>query len=152
MDQNTIVLARKFKEQKVAYEAQKETLEKLGKEWEETENALIAAMIEEGVNSVRLDGLGLFSLRTTNFLSVNAANKPGFFDYLKEVGHDSILKLDVNPRTLTAFLNEHLKELQSKLCNEKGIDDISARNEALEILNKRGASYFTKRDIALKGV
>jgi hypothetical protein len=149
MNTQIIDLGKKFKQLKQDYAEQEAKLKAVGAEWEDTEKQLIDAMIEEGVKSVALDGLGLFSLRTTNYLSVNAANKPDFYQYLKESGNGALLKEDVNPKTLTAFLGKHMEELQTQFVRS-GLDEVDARNKALELLNKKGASYFTKRDIALK--
>jgi hypothetical protein len=144
-------LAKEFAELKSKYDEQKELLEKIGLQWTDCENRLLDAMVEEGVSSLKIDGIGTLSMRTSNYLSVNAANKPGFYEYLQEAGHGGLLKLDVNPKTLTAFLKSHLDELIDKATQE-GKDMLEARNHALEFLKNKGAAYFSKKEISLRKV
>lgn len=142
-------LATKFKELRAQSEEQTKALKELNLEWEAVEKELLEAMAEEGVRSVDIEGLGKFYMTTKNYLSVNIANKPSFYDYLQESGNGNLLKLDVNPRTLTAFLKGHLEELISQKV-QGGLDQIEARNQALEFLNKKGASYFVDRGVSFK--
>jgi hypothetical protein len=148
MAQDITSLARQYAEAKKRHDDQKSALDAISLEWTEIENQLLEAMVEEGVKSVLIDGLGLFSMATTSYLSVNAANKPLFYPYLKDSGHGSLLKEEVNPRTLTAFLKEHLVEVTRRY-EEQGMDGIDARNEALKFLSDKGASYFTKREVRM---
>lgn len=142
-------LARKFKELKHEYGDLEERLKKVNDIWTQTEAALLEAMAEEGVRSVSIEGVGTVTLRTKNYLSVNAANKERFYSYLQEAGHGGLLKLDVNSRTLTAFLKQHHEELTQNLVQGEGLEFIEAREKALEFLNSKGANFFTKRDIGL---
>ena len=106
-------------------------------------------MVDEGVNSVKLEGVGTFSMRTKSFLNVTIANKEGFLKYLKESGNGGLIKEDVNSRTLTAFLSGHLELGFIRDRVNKGMDEVDARKDALEMLNKRGASYHSERQIAM---
>lgn len=142
-------LAKIYAEIRSRHEAASDVLKAIEKEWTEAETALLDAMVEEGTRSIKIDELGTFSMATTNYLSVTAANKETFYPYLKESGNGSLLKEEVNPRTLTAFLKGHLEEL-IRLQEQRGYDGVDARNKALEFLNKKGASYFTKKEIRLK--
>jgi deoxyribodipyrimidine photolyase len=150
MNTRIVELTKKFSEIKAEHEELENKLKEAATKWSEIETELLSAMIEEGVNSVDIDGLGRFSLRTRNYLSVNSANKERFFEYLKETGNDHLLKLDVNPRTLTAFLNDHLESLIQQKVSEFEGDTVAAREKMLAFLNEKGASYFTKRDIAMQ--
>lgn len=149
---NTKILehAKRFKELKAKSAEQDAALKETNKEWDECELQLLEAMIEEGVNSINIDGLGLYSMRTENYLSVNAANKPVAYGYLKESGNGSLLKEEVNPRTLTAFLKGHLADLIKARVENTGVDEVIARQACLEFLNSKGVNYFTKRGVALK--
>lgn len=131
-------------------EAIKELQKVVDSEWSTIEADLQEAMIEEGCKSINVNGLGMFTMRARNMLSVNAANKSTlFFPYLTESNNADILKLDVNPKTLGAFLDSHFAELQSKY-EAEGMDNIQARDKALEFLKEKGVTYFVKRDIAFK--
>ena len=149
MNNQLVELGKKFFELKSQYESTEKILDGINTQWQECETELLEMMAEEGVASINIDGLGLFSMRTRNMLSVNAANKERFYEYLKESGNASLLKLEVNPRTLTAFLSEHLDTLIEKR-REDGLLEMNAREAALKFLNDKGANYFTKRDIAFK--
>lgn len=129
----------------------KEELKKAEEEWDSVEQRLLFEMVEEGVNSVSFEGLGRLSMVTKNHLSVTAANKPEFFKYLRESGNGGLLKEDVNAMTLTAFLKTHLEEMIAKNQAELGMDIVEARRCALDMLNGRGASYFSKKTVTFKG-
>ena len=143
-------LTAKFKQLKTAYDEADEKLKEINAAWNACDEELLAAMVEEGVNSASFAGIGTISMRVKNYLSVNAANKSGFYDHLREIKKDDILKLDVNPKTLGSFLDGYLADLKAKYMEEDGeLDQISARDKALEFLKSKGVSYFTKRDLAL---
>lgn len=143
-------LAKRYDELQTKHEEQSDILKAISTEWEALETELLEAMAEEGVNSVRLDGIGLISMSVSNYLSVNAANKPGFYEYLKAAGHGGLLKEEVNPKTLTAFLKGHLEELIKGFQENYDMDTVAARDAALIFINDKGASYFTKRGISLR--
>lgn len=144
-----IDLGKKYEKLQTKSEAQAKVLKDIDADWAACEAELLEALVEEGVNSIKLIGIGTVSMRTKNFLSVNAANKPLIFEYLRESGNDALLKLDVNPKTLTSFLSLHLAELVAAKV-KAGADELDAQKEVLEFLNKKGASYFTERGISLK--
>jgi hypothetical protein len=150
MNQQLIELAKAYKRFKLAYAEQEAALDQLDEEWKDLTTKLQDLMIEEGVKSITIEGVGMLSMRTTSYPSVNAASKPVFFDYLKKTGNDSILKLDVNPRTLGAFLKEHSETLITERMKD-GMDEVTAREAVQEELKKEGVAFFVKRDIALKG-
>lgn len=149
MENKLTELAKSFFDCKKSHDDLTEKLKEVEKNWQDVETQMLDAMIEEGVNSISIEGCGQFSMRTKNYLSVNAANKEKFFEYLKESGNGHLLKLDVNPRTLTAFLAEHMEGLV-ETAQKEGLDIVDARDKALKFLNDKGANYFTKRDIALR--
>lgn len=126
-----------------------DALKEIAAKRDDAESALIDAMVEEGVKSISVQGLGLFTFTTKNYLSVNAANKPQFYAYLQESGNGDLLRLDVNPKTLTAFLREHLDGLIAQK-EQDGLDSVTAREVSLKFLNERGASYFSERGISVR--
>lgn len=150
MNNKLVELGIKFKKFKDDYKVQEDALKLLGGQWEECERELLDAMVEEGVNSIDIDGVGKLSMRTENYLSVNTANTPLFYSYLKESGNGTLLKEYVNPRTLTSFLKEHLELKISEIQSVKEIDEFDARNEALEFLKSKGAAYFQKKSVSLR--
>lgn len=143
-------LAAKFKELKEKSESIENELKQVNAEWSEVELLLLEALVNEGVKTIKLDGLGTYTLKVTNYLSVNAANKPSFLEYLKRTGNGGLIKEDVNSKTLTAFLRGHLDDVAKRFVEKENDDEVTARNKALEFLNKQGANYFTKREIAFR--
>jgi len=150
MNSKLIELGKKFKKFKDDYKVAEDALKLLGGEWEECERELLDAMVEEGVNSIDIEGVGKLSMRTENYLSVNSANTNFFYSYLKESGNGALLKEYVNPRTLTSFLKEHLELKIAEIQSTKEIDEFDARNEALEFLKSKGAAYFSKKSVSLR--
>ncbi len=150
MNETLINLGKQFRKFKDEYKEKEDALKALGNEWEECEKQLLDAMVEEGVNSINIEGVGLLSMRTENYLSVNAANTGFFYTYLKESGNGGLLKEYVNPRTLTTFLKEHLELKINEIKDAKGIDEFDARKEALDFLQTKGAAYFSKKSVSLR--
>lgn len=148
MNSTIVTLAKRFSEIRAQHEKQTVLLKEISESWDETEGLLMEAMIEEGAKSIRIDGIGLVILASTSFLSVNAASKETFLPYLKESGNGDLIKEDVNSRTLTAFLKGHLEEVTQRFLDE-GMDVVDAKKAALDFLSKRGASYFTKREVRI---
>lgn len=172
MTKEIILLGEKFAACKKAHEAAKKALDDIGADWDAVEKELIEAMLEAGVKTIKIDGLGAFTLRRSSYPSVNAGNKPTFFEYLRGAGHEHLLKLDVPTNTLNAFLKRHVEELREQL-PQRGltefeaeclarmpgyedakkkvgipIDSMDAEQFANDILKSMGASPFTKQDIA----
>lgn len=172
---NIIVeLGRKFAACKVKYEAAKKLADEANEEWGAAEAELMEAMIEGQTKSITIDGIGRLTLRRQNYPSVNAANKPLFFEYLKASGHGDLLKLDVHAATLQKFLKEHKDELSAQVqsaglsehqaeCLQNveqfsGIkagqkfDEMEAGDVVEAILKVNGAAMFSKSDISLTKV
>ena len=142
-------LVRAYYTARISCEEAKKLLKELTEIEEQAKLELLAGMVEMGVPSIDIEGLGKFSMSTINHLSVTAANKPSFYKYLKESGNAGLLKEDVNPRTLSAFLKEHLIEIENKNI-AAGMDVVTARQSALEFLNSKGASYFSEKNISFR--
>jgi hypothetical protein len=151
MNKAILELSFKFKDLKQQSEAQAKVLKDINAEWDECEQALLGALVEEGVNSVKIEGVGNIVMRTENYLSVTNEHKPGFYDYLKASGNGELLKESVADGTLKAFLKQHLVDVQTQLMEQQGLDEITARNEAVKFLNSKGASSHTKRGVSLLG-
>lgn len=149
MNQNLVDLAKRYYELQTKHEALSAEIKALGETWTVCETELLDALADEGVSSIKLDGVGLVSMRTQNILSVNAANMDGYFEYLRSINKEDLIKPYINPRTNSAFLKEHLDSIIVQLEND-GQDPIDAKEKALQFLNSKGASYFVKRGIALK--
>ena len=62
--------------------------------------------------------------------------------YLRFLGGRGRSVLEATRDDVVAYLEEK---------KAAGLDEMDARSEALEFLKSKGAGFFTKRDIALKG-
>lgn len=151
MNKLILELSHKFRELKFKSEEQAKVLKEINAEWDECEQALLGAMVEEGVNSLDIVGVGKIVMRTENYLSVTQANTDNFYAYLKESGNGDLLRESVNPATLKSFLKQHLVDVQMQLIEKQGLDEITARDEAVKFLNSKGASSHTKRGVSILG-
>lgn len=150
MNPTLIELGKRFKEIKDAHDRIKAALDDASAEWDRVEAELKSAMLEDCVNSVDIEGVGKLSLVRKSYLSVNAANKPEFYKYLQESGNGDLLKLDVNPRTLTAFLKTHKDDLTKQFMVIDNLDKIDAEEKAEMLLKEKGASHFAEVSISLR--
>jgi hypothetical protein len=110
---------------------------------------LMEVMTEEGVRGLDVEDVGRASLVVKVWLSVNVADKPTVYAYIREVGAEGLFKEEINSKTLTAWLDEHFALLMQKGVDD-GLDPVDARNKALEFIKSKGAQYFTERNISLR--
>lgn len=150
MTDQILSLARGFHVLKLEAARLSEALKDVNSQWATCEAELLQAMADEGLASMKIDGIGTLSTRTENYLSVTGEQKHGFYDYLKHSGNGGLLKEEVNPATLKAFLKQHVEEL-TRQGVEAGKEEFDARTEAVTFLQAHGASVFTKRGITLRG-
>lgn len=171
---NIIVdLGRKYATARAANETQKLEQKKTQEAEDTAEKELIEAMIEAETGSIAIDGVGRITLRRQVYPSVNAANKPQFFEYLKASGNEGLLKLDVHAKTLESFLKKHKEELvkqmqdtgitleQAKMVATfpeysdaaksvgQPVDEMAATELADAVLKSQGAAIFSKQSISL---
>lgn len=100
------------------YKAIKEALEEAG----EIETALRkisdsyskhilpARMEEEGIETVRIEGVGRLQTKSDIHCNCPAANREALQDWLVDHGHGSLISQSVNASTLKAFIREQMKE------------------------------------------
>jgi len=74
------------------------------------ENELPRAMEDADIESFRVDGVGTVFLQNKIYVSVLADDREKLYDWLRENGHDDIVKDWVFPQTLTAFAKEQMTE------------------------------------------
>jgi len=67
------------------------------------------AMADEGIESVRIAGIGRVSLRSDVYVSIPADVKYDAWDWLRDHGHENLISETVNPSTLRAFCKEQLQ-------------------------------------------
>lgn len=67
-------------------------------------------MEAEGVESIRLEGIGRLGLTADLFLSVKGEMKGALYDWLRENGFGELITDSVNGSTLKAFVKEQMKK------------------------------------------
>jgi hypothetical protein len=129
MKQLTILL-QKFHDLKAKKKETEDALKDLTSKLSELDKEIQEHFIEEGTTQMRVEGMGLFTLTET--VRANAADKDKLFKHLRGLGHDSLIKENVNAQTLSAW---------ARTCLEEGATD-----EALSLL---GCSIFRQRQMKL---
>jgi len=149
MNQKITELAGRYKELREAADVAARAAKEAATECEMCEAELLDAFIEEGVNSVDIDGIGKLSMTTRDFMSVPASNQPAFFAWMKETGHGGLLKEYVNPQTLSAWMKERREEITRAL-EMQGENRFEAAKQAVALLENKGATVFQKRGIQFR--
>ena len=91
--------------------ARKDELEEELKEVKANLEALSRQMVEEmdGIELDKFSAFGsTFSVRRTLATNVRAEDKDTLFCMLRDEGHGHLIREDVNPRTLAAFVKEQM--------------------------------------------
>jgi hypothetical protein len=73
-------------------------------------NVLPERMEDEDILTVKIDGAGRLQTKDDAWVSVLAANKPDFFEWLNENGHGSLIKNDIHAGTLKAWAKGMIKD------------------------------------------
>ena len=179
MTNEIIDLARRYGEVRAKHGEVEKQLKELAKQWDQLESDLADAMIDAGVSSVAVEGFGRFQLSRSSYPSVNAAQKPQFYEYLKASGNGDLLRLDVPAPTLNAFLKRHKTELEAQFVAEgltaaqaarisglrdtdgnlpyadaakavgRPMDEMLAEEMAIALLKANGAAMFSKKGVSL---
>ena len=111
--------ALRYKALRDEKELHKAELDRIEPELKAAEAALINAMLDEGITSTRIDGVGM--LTASNKLVAKISDKDKFFDWLKETEREGYIKHEVNYMTLQALANE-LDEAELKTAHDAGMD------------------------------
>lgn len=84
---------------------------KLNKELELLSKVVLPnAMNDEGISSVKVDGVGRVTLRSDIYARIPAANREAAMEWLREHGHGGLIKETVHHGTLRAAMKELLRE------------------------------------------
>lgn len=107
---------RKKRDEKAFLENELEIVEK---DIERLKAQIIDEMLEGGITSTRIEGVGM--LTVCNKLVARIINKDKFFEWLKATDRESLIKRDVNYQTLQAFANE-IDQAELKAAHDAGMD------------------------------
>lgn len=110
-ENNDIVeLANKLRGLKDLKEAQEADLKDTNMAIEAITKVLLPQkMDEQGIQNVKIDGVGRIGLRGEVYASILAENRELAYDWLRNTGRASLITNTVNPSTLKAAAREWLK-------------------------------------------
>lgn len=95
-------------ELKLLREVKKEAelnIKEINAEIEKKQAALIELMINKEIGSFKRGGYN-FYINTRTFASVKAGKKPKLIEWLKKTPHAGMVREDINPQTLSAWIRE----------------------------------------------
>lgn len=105
-----------LRDEKDLYKAE---LERIEPDLKAAEAALIDKMLEQGITSTRIEGVGM--LTASNKLVAKISDKEKFFTWLQDTEREGYIKHEVNYMTLQALANE-LDEAELKTAHDAGMD------------------------------
>lgn len=110
-ENNDIVeLANKLRGLKDLKEAQEADLKDTNMAIEAITKVLLPQkMDEQGIQNVKIDGVGRISLRGEVYASILAENRELAYDWLRNTGRAALITNTVNPSTLKAAAREWIK-------------------------------------------
>lgn len=104
-------LARRFRELKDRKESLNAELKELGEELKKIEVELLPqAMDENDIEKFTVEGVGTVYTQVKVYAYVKVEDQQQFFGWLREEGHDPLIKESVAPGTLNKFVQDQLEE------------------------------------------
>ena len=91
------------------YKDTSDTLDNLKEKKTQLEQALFLALENAGLQNVKGEDGTTFYRKEQLFANVKIEDKPKFFDWLRKHQMGDIIKEDVHPKTLTAFVKEQIE-------------------------------------------
>lgn len=103
--------AEKLKILKDRIDNGEELLKTLKAERDQLELHELPTLLENAeIESIKFEGIGTLYTQTKPKVSVLSQDKPAFFSWLKENGHEDIIKEDVHYQTLNSWAKEILEQ------------------------------------------
>ena len=102
-------LAREMKDMQVQKEEAENALKRINAWYDVLRyEAIPTKMDDEGIENIRIEGIGRVGLTADMFVSVK--DKQGLFHWLEQEGMDDIIQPSVNAGTLKAFVKSRMKD------------------------------------------
>jgi len=92
------------------YKSTSDTLDDLKEKKTQLEQALFLALENAGLQNVKGEDGTTFYRREQFFANVKIQDKPRFFEWLRDHKMGDIIKEDIHPKTLTAFVREQTEQ------------------------------------------
>lgn len=91
-------------------EAADEAAKEIGKEFDYLRLKLVPARFEEeGIENLKVEGIGRVSLTGDMHVSILAANRDAAYDYFRDIGKGSLITESINSSTLKAAVKAMIK-------------------------------------------
>lgn len=133
---SVISLAREYADQQRLYDTMKEAAEAQKAAVRKAEEKLYAALIDEGVTAITLDGVGVLRPVSNVKATCRAGMQQNLFDALRENGYGDVIKESVNANTLNALIKDvialapgNVPGWVSETCNLFNVPTISVRSK-----------------------
>lgn len=129
---------------------------------EAKEEELMKYLAEEGKSSTGvIDGIGIFSLRRENFVSVTQAKMPTFLDYVREAGDGAMIVETIPVQTLKKYCRDKLEAMTENFIEDPSYaaqaaasicadEDMPPAELAKKLLEVRGVSVFQQVKLSHK--
>lgn len=102
-------LIQELSDVRKAYKNASDTLDHIKNEKTRLEEALFIALENAGLQNVKGEDGMTFYRREQFFANVKVQDKPEFFQWLRDHQMGDIIKEDIHPKTLTAFVKEQIE-------------------------------------------
>jgi hypothetical protein len=97
----------KIREIREQYE---EKLGEINKEYDFLRLNLVPRMMDDqGIDNIRVDGVGRISLTGDMYVSIKAENRQAAYQYFIDIGKSSLIQETINPSTLKAAVKAMIK-------------------------------------------
>lgn len=103
------VMLEKLSELRRLYKHTSDMLEEIKEEKTQLEASLFIALENAGIQNIKGDDGTTFYKKEQFFASVKIEDKPEFFQWLRDHQMGDIIKEDIHPKTLTAFVKEQME-------------------------------------------
>ena len=102
-------LIQELSDMRKAYKHASDTLDHVKNEKTRLEEALFIALENAGLQNVKGEDGTTFYRKEQLFANVKVEDKPEFFQWLRDHQMGDIIKEDIHPKTLTAFVKEQME-------------------------------------------
>lgn len=104
-------------------------------------------LIEEGKDSTgHINGAGEFSLKRKVYPGVNKADKPNFLAWVKAIGEGAMIKEEIPPGTLTAWLKEKIDELVDHIEGARAVNPARLRGFISDVWPRAAFQFMNMAD------
>ena len=106
----TLDIVRAMNDIQLAKEAKDNEAKEIGKEFDFLRLKMIPSRFEEeGIENLKVEGVGRVSLTGDMYVSIPAANREAAYEYFRDIGKSSLITESINASTLKAAVKAMMK-------------------------------------------